>query len=441
MLRTLLLCFAVAGLQARPLQNDALRLQNGGWILNSPQLVQDQYLDKPVWEVVRATENEATVQDKTSWTSAPVEERRQGTEPSRRFLMDLNTGMLKEHISEMNRRVSGFYNYPSNYEFRQGTQNSHAILVDTKTGQMLPQSSQMQRNPGPSAESRRGMENSPVSQIDLRSTDDVATDITHEAVPPELRRQGTEPSRRFLMDLNTGMLKEHISEMDRRVSGFYNYPSNYEFRQGTQNSHAILVDTKTGQMLPQSSQMQRNPGPSAESRRGVENSPVSQIDLRSTDDVATDITHEAVPPELRRQGTEPSRRFLMDVNTGMLKEHISEMDRRVSGFYNYPSNHAFRQGTQNSQATLVDIRTGQLHEPISEMQRSAALVSEDRQGSVHSQGSPEELQKHAVESTEVFISSVIEGPSHLKEFRHGEGVATCQGLIVDGKCYHLNRSS
>lgn len=40
-----------------------------------------------------------------------------------------------------------------------------------------------------------------------------------KAVPVEFRRQGTEPSRRFLVDLNTGMLKEHVSEMNRRVAG------------------------------------------------------------------------------------------------------------------------------------------------------------------------------------------------------------------------------
>ncbi|MEQ2183623.1 hypothetical protein GOODEAATRI_000022 [Goodea atripinnis] len=35
---------------------------------------------------------------------------------------------------------------------------------------------------------------------------------------PDGFRQGTEPSRKFLVDLNTGLVKEHISEMDRRVS-------------------------------------------------------------------------------------------------------------------------------------------------------------------------------------------------------------------------------
>uniref|UniRef100_W5KY71 Uncharacterized LOC103026164 n=1 Tax=Astyanax mexicanus TaxID=7994 RepID=W5KY71_ASTMX len=75
---------------------------------------------------------------------------------------------------------------------------------------------------------------------------------------------------------------------------------------------------------------------------------------------------------MRRQGTEPSRRFLVDLNTGILKEHVSEMDRRVS-VYNYPSNYEFRQGTENSQATLVDIRSGHLLAPLSEMQRTPRL--------------------------------------------------------------------
>lgn len=30
-------------------------------------------------------------------------------------------------------------------------------------------------------------------------------------------RQGTEPSRRFLLDLNTGLVQEHISEKERRT--------------------------------------------------------------------------------------------------------------------------------------------------------------------------------------------------------------------------------
>uniref|UniRef100_A0A3B4DPT1 C-type lectin domain-containing protein n=1 Tax=Pygocentrus nattereri TaxID=42514 RepID=A0A3B4DPT1_PYGNA len=82
----------------------------------------------------------------------------------------------------------------------------------------------------------------------------------------------------------------------------------------------------------------------------------------------------------------------MDLNTGMLKEHTSEMDRRVA-VYNYPSNYKFRQGTENSQATLVDMKTGQPLAPLSEMQRRTAV---------------------------------------------SKGTALCQGEVIDGKCYLFN---
>lgn len=68
--------------------------------------------------------------------------------------------------------------------------------------------------------------------------------LQQDAAPPDVHetvadgfRQGTEPSRRFLVDLNTGLVKEHISEMDRRgmseislILPFY---------------HTIFLDTKT----------------------------------------------------------------------------------------------------------------------------------------------------------------------------------------------------
>lgn len=42
-----------------------------------------------------------------------------------------------------------------------------------------------------------------------------------ESVPAGFR-QGTEPSRKFLVDLNTGLVKEHINEMERRVGAYHN---------------------------------------------------------------------------------------------------------------------------------------------------------------------------------------------------------------------------
>ncbi|KAI7811434.1 hypothetical protein IRJ41_016447 [Triplophysa rosa] len=179
----------------------------------------------------------------------------------------------------------------------------------------------------------------------------------HKSIPVELRRQGTEPSRRFLMDLDTGMLKENVGEMNRRVAGY-------------------TWEVKSG--------------PAHEEKKSQHSSGHDN--------------HKPVPVELRRQGTEPSRRFLMDLNTGMLNENVGEMNRRVAGFYN-PSAHEVRQGTQNSRASLVDLRTGQVLYPLSEMQRRADPLKESR-------------------------------PYILKDA--GEAGAVCHGEIIQGRCYSFN---
>ncbi|XP_022530692.2 uncharacterized protein wu:fa56d06 isoform X3 [Astyanax mexicanus] len=507
MLRTVLLLIALSGLQARPLPNDLLRFQNGGWVIGAPQLVQDQLMDNFVYsesnaqsrrsptdlnnglikkqssvinseskeKVAVAPAVEVKVQDNPIQKAFGAENRRQGTEPSRRFLVDLNTGLLKEHVSEMDRRVSGFYNYPSNREFRQGTEPSRRFLVDLRTGLLKSHVSEMNRRVSGSEETVAG------ERVEIQ-----------KARPVEMRRQGTEPSRRFLVDLNTGILKEHVSEMDRRVSGFspYNSPSRQEFRQGTENSRRTLVDIRTGLQLAHLTEMQRSTSPLDEFRQGTEYSPAALLQLRAelmenmerdkfTEDQSKgkdSAHHRASPPEIRRQGTEPSRRFLIDPNTGMLKEHVSEMDRRVSGFYNYPSNYEFRQGTENSQATLVDIRSGHLLAPLSEMQRTVALLSD--QGSMeHSPDiSPELHSNHLVENigaNEVHIpdfrqaenmepqkalehNEVMEELMHGMEYSHAniidnhimesaemkkiddDGVTMCQGEEIDGKCYYFN---
>ncbi|XDV14429.1 hypothetical protein PO909_014684 [Leuciscus waleckii] len=145
MFRVLLLLLAVAGLHARPLHP----FPNGRLKPIGPQLAQDE--DNSVLKDMN------TGVKPQKQIPVPVELRRQGTEPSRRFLMDLNTGMLKEEVGEMNRRVSGFYNPPA-YEMRKGTQNSQATLVDPRTGLSLPSLSEMQRSTAPLDEFRQGTE-------------------------------------------------------------------------------------------------------------------------------------------------------------------------------------------------------------------------------------------------------------------------------------------
>ncbi|XP_051557848.1 uncharacterized protein LOC127443364 [Myxocyprinus asiaticus] len=518
------------------------------------------------WEVVSGPEHEEMKnQDfsgpKENKNSVPVELRRQGTEPSRRFLMDLNAGMLKEEVGEMNRRVAGFYNPPA-YEVRKGTQNSHTTLVDPITGQMLYPITEMQRSTAPLDEFRQGTEYRPHILKVLRMRDilrsqysavgekheqrvvpaellmdlntgllkehrnhmdrrlpgskwDVVSGPEHEemknqdfsgpkenknSVHVELRRQGTEPSRRFLMDLNAGMLKEKVGEMNRRVAGFYNPPA-YEMRKGTQNSHTTLVDPITGQMLYPITEMQRSTAPLDEFRQGTEYRPHILKVLRMRDilrsqysavgekheqrvvpaellmdlntgllkehrnhmdrrvpgskwEVVSGPEHEemknqdfsgpkenknSVHVELRRQGTEPSRRFLMDLNAGMLKEEVGEMNRRVAGFYNPPA-YEVRKGTQNSHTTLVDPITGQMLYPITEMQRSTAPLDEFRQGTEYRPHILKVLRMRDILRSQ--YSAVGEKheqrviPAELH--RQGEDKASCQGEVIQGKCYSFN---
>ncbi|XP_061090150.1 uncharacterized protein LOC133123689 [Conger conger] len=144
--------------------------------------------------------------------------------------------------------------------------------------------------------------------------------------PLELRRQGTQPSRRHLVDLRSGLLLDQLSgEMDRRVSNDYYVPFSVDqFRQGTQNSRPVLVD------------------------------------LRSR-----------LPIEL-----------------------VGEMQRGVGNVYVPPIMDEFRQGTQNSQVVLVDPRTGLMREPIGEMTRTNMLTGSSRK-------------------------------------------QVCQGSVIDGRCYQF----
>ncbi|KAJ8003868.1 hypothetical protein DPEC_G00152870 [Dallia pectoralis] len=277
--------------------------------------------------------------------AAPLGERRQGTEPSRRFLVDLNTGRVKEHDSEMERRVVPEYSPSSVDMFRQGTENSRRTLVDLRTGRII----------NPIGELERSVRLTPKDERLFRPEDENLSGPLME------RRQGTEPSRRFLVDLNTGRVKEHVSEMERRVVPEYSPSSVDMFRQGTENSRKTLVDLRTGRII----------NPIGELERSVRLTPKDERLFRPEDENLSGPLME------RRQGTEPSRRFLVDLNTGQVKEHVSEMDRRVMPEYSPSSVDMFRQGTENSRRTLVDLRTGRVINPIGELERSVRLTPKD----------------------------------------------------------------
>ncbi|KAG5851591.1 hypothetical protein ANANG_G00053280 [Anguilla anguilla] len=107
-------------------------------------------------------------------------------------------------------------------------------------------------------------------------------------VPEEFRRQGTQPSRPYLVDLRTGLLQDQ--PCGRNVD---------QFRQGTQNSRAVLVDVRSGLPIQSVGEMQRTMG------------------------------KVYVPPSLDefRQGTQNSRAILVDPRTGLIRDPIGEMSR------------------------------------------------------------------------------------------------------------------
>ncbi|XP_071186138.1 uncharacterized protein [Salvelinus alpinus] len=148
-------------------------------------------------------------------------------------------------------------------------------------------------------------------------------------------------------------------------------PSVDEFRQGTEKSQKTLVDIRSGRIIKPVGEMERSMIMTPQEPMEV------PVQRRVGGWVRADVLPGSLPVEERRQGTEPSRRFLMDLNTGLVKEHVSEMDRRVAPVYTPSSVDEFRQGTENSQKTLVDIKSGHIIRPVGEMERSNKQIPQD----------------------------------------------------------------
>uniref|UniRef100_A0A672I1H9 C-type lectin domain-containing protein n=1 Tax=Salarias fasciatus TaxID=181472 RepID=A0A672I1H9_SALFA len=109
----------------------------------------------------------------------------------------------------------------------------------------------------------------------------------------------------------------------------------------------------------------------------------------------------AFVPDGFRQGTEPSRRLIVDLNTGLVREHLSEMDRRIP--------EGFRQGTEHIRSIPDGFRQGtEPRMPPSGVRRLMA-------------GPFRSLREGFRQGTE---------PSSIK-------TAGCMGEIISGKCYEF----
>eukprot|EP00064_Thunnus_orientalis_P017247 superscaffoldBa00003616_g17327 len=150
-----------------------------------------------------------------------------------------------------------------------------------------------------------------------------------EAVPDSFR-QGTEPSRRFLVDLNTGLVQEHINEMDRRA-GFIqpslgNGFGEMDRRQWLKDEDGFKQGTEPFRFIPDGFRQGTEPFRSIPDgfRQGTK--PFRSI------------------PDGFRQGTEPIRSIPDGFRQG------------TEPFMSIP--HGFRQGTEPFRSTRDGFRQG-----------------------------------------------------------------------------------
>ncbi|MBN3325292.1 LECA protein, partial [Atractosteus spatula] len=191
----------------------------------------------------------------------------------------------------------------------------------------------------------------------------------------DLFRQGTQPSRAILVDLNTGIPRLPLSEMDRTyvLSGHKNEGEHLEITE--LKVPALIKGLHAAPSVPVRNDI-LNQGPPTSSQTKIIEHPKpngSSIDYR-------------------KQGTQPSQAILVDMMSGLPRIPASEMERNYrTTDLNKASIDLFRQGTQSSRAVLVDLNTGIPRLPLSKMDRTYVLSESER----------------------------------------------CQGQVIDGKCYQF----
>ncbi|XP_049919683.1 uncharacterized protein LOC126402052 isoform X13 [Epinephelus moara] len=206
---------------------------------------------------------------------------------------------------------------------------------------------------------------------------------------PDSFRQGTEPSRRFLVDLNTGLVREYISEMDRRV-----VPVDVPAQKN--GGGWVRVEDPSAPYLPDGFRQGTEPMRSIPDgfRQGTE--PMRSI------------------PDGFRQGTEPM---------GSIPDGFRQ---GTEPFRSIPD--GFRQGTEPMRSIPDGFRQGT--EPM------RSIPDGFRQGTEPFRSIPDGFRQ----GTEPFIT-IPEGFRQGTE-RSTPGLQTktlaCKGEVINGKCYEFN---
>ncbi|XP_027147349.1 uncharacterized protein LOC104925355 [Larimichthys crocea] len=253
-------------------------------------------------------------------------------------------------------------------------------------------------------------------------------------------RQGTEPSRRFLVDLNTGLVQEHISEMERRT-GFI--PSSQGNGIGEMESKHWLTDEVLADVPAQQNAggWVRVEEPSASRlpdgfRQGTE--PMMSIPdgfrqgtepMMSIPDGFRQGTEPMMSiPEGFRQGTEP----IMSIPEGF-RQGTEPIRSIPAGFrqgtepvMSIPD--GFRQGTEPVMSIPDGFRQGT--EPM------MSIPDGFRQGTEPVVKVPEGFRQ-GTEPTGKLQEGFRQGTEPSISGRQTQTVA-CKGEIINGNCYEFN---
>ncbi|KAF7664168.1 hypothetical protein LDENG_00187170 [Lucifuga dentata] len=291
---------------------------------------------------------------------------------------------------------------------------------------------------------------------------------------PDGFRQGTEPSRRFIVNLNTGLVEEHISEMDRRAfirpslgKGFEEMERIHGLRDEGNGGGWVRVEEASAH-LPDGFRQGTEPKMTIPSgfRQGTEPKMTIPSGFRQGTEPKMSI------PSGFRQGTEPMMPILADFRQGTEPIHTipdgfiqgtEPMMAIAAGFrqgtepvHTIPQ--GFRQGTE----PIISLPNGfkQGTEPVYTIpdgfkqgtEPMMAIPAGFRQGTepVHkipqgfSQGTEPSFDiPHGFrQGTEPIISlpdGFRQGTEPSTSSLQTETVA-CKGESINGKCYEFNRT-
>ncbi|XP_043965978.1 uncharacterized protein LOC122827275 isoform X3 [Gambusia affinis] len=404
---------------------------------------------------------------------------RQGTEPTRKFLVDLKTGLVKEHISEMERRVvpvdvpaqrraggwvrvekpstvdvpetQSRMSIPAGFRqgtepkmsipvgFRQGTQPKMSIPVGFRQGTQPKMSIPVGFRQGTEPEMSNLIEE-PQQNIQLPVAFRLQTEPKWSM--PVGFRQGTEPKMSIPVGFRQGTEPKMSIPVGFRQGTQPKMSIPVGFRQGTEPEMSNLIEEPQQNIqLPVAFRLETEPKLSMPVgfRQGTEPKMSIPVGFRQGTEPKMSI------PVGFRQGTEPK----MSIPVGFRQGTEPEMSNLIEEpQQNIQLPVAFRLETEPKMSIPVGFRQGtepKMSIPVGFRQGTEPKMSIPvgfRQGTEPKMSIPVGFRQ----GTEPEMSNLIEEPQQNMQlpvaFRQATRVQThkmaCNGEMISGKCYEFN---